>query len=78
MKNIRKDTRGGGEGVKTGTGKGGELNSFHASNSPSAIPRLHRPCVNRLTKLVSLKWIRFFFSLLVNVHDLSFFFAIFH
>ena len=42
------------------------------------IPRLRRPSVNRLTKLVSLKLIRFFFSLLVNVHDLTFFFAIFH
>ena len=35
------------------------------------IPRLFRPWINRLTKLLSLKWIRFFFSLLVNVHDLS-------
>ena len=41
------------------------------------IPRLRRPCVNRQTKLVSLIWVRFFFSLLVNVHDLTFFFAIF-
>ena len=42
------------------------------------ITRLFRPWINRLTKLVSLKWISFFLSLLVNVHDLSFFFAIFH
>ena len=33
---------------------------------------LRRPCVNRLTKLASLKWIRFFFSLLVNVNVLFF------
>ena len=36
------------------------------------IPRLRRPCVNHLRKLVSRKWIRFIFYLLVNVHDLSF------
>ena len=57
-----------------------KLRSHSEKGPPPAlpIPRLRRPCVNRLTKLVSLKWIRFFFSLLVNVHDLSFFFAIFH
>ena len=43
--------------------------------SPPPIPqRLLRPCVNRLTKLRSRKWIRnrFFFSSPVNFHNFSF------
>ena len=48
--------------------------AFRELKPPPAlpIPCLRRPYVNGLTKLASLKWIRSFFSLLVNVNVLFF------
>ena len=46
---------------------------------PLPPPHLRWPCVNLLTKLLSRKWIRisFFFSLPLNIHNFSLFYAIF-
>ena len=49
---YQKGYEGGGEGVKTGTGKegGGVTQQFSCQQQSLPIPRLRRPCVNRTNK----------------------------